>query len=275
MDKTTLLGLIFGTACIIVPMFLGGKPSAYWDLKSILITIGGAVSSTLTSYRPAEAIQILKVTAKAFRDKGIELEKTVKTLVDLSHKARREGLLSLEAEMENINDEFMRQSIQLVVDGVEPDVIIETMDLELESIEARHKRGQGMYKTLGAMFPAWGMIGTLVGLVVMLKSLDDPDSLGPAMSTALITTFYGSVLANLIALPIANKLAIKSEEELHEKRLIVEGILSIQAGENPRIMEQKLKTFLSPEQKRRYAELTQEYDGREEKTQPNFSSTVG
>ena len=275
MDKTTLLGLIFGTACIIVPMFLGGKPSAYWDLKSILITIGGAVSSTLTSYRPAEASQILKVTAKAFRDKGIELEKTVKTLVDLSHKARREGLLSLEAEMENINDEFMRQSIQLVVDGVEPDVIIETMDLELESIEARHKRGQGMYKTLGAMFPAWGMIGTLVGLVVMLKSLDDPDSLGPAMSTALITTFYGSVLANLIALPIANKLAIKSEEELHEKRLIVEGILSIQAGENPRIMEQKLKTFLSPEQKRRYAELTQEYDGREEKTQPNFSSTVG
>ena len=132
-----------------------------------------------------------------------------------------------------------------------------------------------MFKTLGAQFPAWGMIGTLIGLIIMLGSLDDPDSLGPAMATALITTFYGSVLANMVALPIANKLAIKSEEELHEKRLIVEGILSIQAGENPRIMEQKLKTFLSPEQKRRYDKLSKDQDVREERTEPNYSSTMG
>jgi len=275
MDKTTLLGLTLGIVFILIPLLSGDDPTRFLDLSSVFITIGGAVSATLTSYGLSEALQILKITAKAFRDKGVELERTVKLLVDLSQKARREGLLSLEAEMENIDDEFVKQSIQLVVDGVEPDVIIDTMDLELQSIEARHKRGQGMFKTLGAQFPAWGMIGTLIGLIIMLGSLDDPDSLGPAMAVALITTFYGSVLANMVALPIANKLAIKSEEELHEKRLIVEGILSIQAGENPRIMEQKLKTFLSPEQKRRYDELSRDQDVREERTEANYSSMMG
>lgn len=254
MDIATFIGIVLGVACTVISILLGGSLSAFYDVPSIFIVLGGGIASTLISYRIGEIAKILKVVGKAFLGKQMLPDETIRLLVDLSQKARREGLLALESEQDNLDDDYIKQSLQLIVDGVEPDTIRESMDLELQNLESRHAKGQGLFKTMGALFPAWGMIGTLIGLINLLKQLDDPSKIGPAMAVALITTFYGSVLANFVCNPIANKLAIKSKEEIQQKEMIIEGILSIQAGENPRIMEHKLKTFLSPEQKRRYDE---------------------
>lgn len=252
MDIATAGGLIWGVLCVVVSILLGGSLLAFVDLPSVFITIGGGIASTIISYRVKELGKVLKVVMKAFFSKTEAPEDVIRLLVGFSQKARREGLLALESEQENIDDEFIKLSLQLIVDGVEPDTIRESMDLELANLEARHATGQGIFKTMAALFPAWGMIGTLIGLINLLRQLDDPSKVGPSMAVALITTFYGSIMANLICTPIANKLAIKSQEEIKLKEMIIEGILSIQAGENPRIMEHKLKTFLSPEQKHKY-----------------------
>ncbi|MCX7710675.1 MAG: motility protein A [Clostridia bacterium] len=253
MDKATLIGIISGIAMIIIPVIMGGGPMAFFDLMSIFIVLGGGMAATLISYKLSEVTNIMKITAKAFKASETNPEDLIRLLVDLSQMARREGLLALEAQQEKISDEFIKQSLMLVVDGMEAEVVKETMEMELDSISARHTTGQALFKTMASLFPAWGMIGTLIGLVQLLKSLSDPSKIGPAMAVALITTFYGSVLANLVCTPIANKLAIKSKEEILQKQLILAGVLSIQAGESPKILEQKLKTFLSPEQKQKYA----------------------
>lgn len=252
MDIATLIGMIVGIVCILVTIILEGNVLVYWSLTSIFVVVGGGMASILVSYRIGEIAKMMKVVIKAFIGKELRPQDTIKLLVNLSLKARKEGLLSLESDQEEIDDDFLKQSLQLVVDGVEPDVIVESMDLEIQNMQMRHSKGSGIFKTLGALFPAWGMIGTLIGLINLLQSLDDPSAIGPAMALALITTFYGSVLANFICNPIAAKLELKSREEIQEKRMIIEGILSIQSGENPRILEHKLKTFLSPQQKEDY-----------------------
>jgi chemotaxis protein MotA len=252
MDIATFLGIIFGIVCIIYTIIAGASPLAFFDLRSVLIVLGGGIGSTLISYRAGEILKILNVVKHAFCGKQFSHSSLIRMLVELSQKARREGLLSLESEQEQIEDNFIKQSLQLIVDGVEPDTIRESLGLELENLKIRHNRGQSLFRTMGALFPAWGMIGTLMGLISLLKNLHEPSTIGPSMALALVTTFYGSVLSNFICIPIANKLKIKSQEEIQQKEMIIEGILSIQAGENPRIMEHKLKTFLSPSQKQQY-----------------------
>lgn len=254
MDIITIGGLIFGTACVIVSIMLDGELTSFWNVPSIFITVGGVVASLLISCRKDEAGKIIKVAAKAFSDEKERVETTVALMLELSQKARRDGLLSLEAEQEKIGDGFVKKFLQLIIDGVEPDVIRESMSLELDSIAFRHARGQGLFKTMAALFPAWGMIGTLIGLINLLKQLSDPSQIGPSMAIALITTFYGSIMANFICTPIVYKLAAKSKEEIRLKELVIEGILSIQAGENTRIMEHKLLSFLSPDQRKTYTE---------------------
>lgn len=258
MDIATFIGFAAGIACIVISILLNGTLRSFYDIPSIFITIGGGIASVLVSYRIEEIAKIMKLVAKAFSSKQPSPAETIKLLVSLSQKARREGLLALESEQENIEDEYIRESLQLIIDGVEPDTVRESMDLELENLEARHLKGQSLFKTMGSLFPAWGMIGTLIGLINLLKHLDEPSMIGPSMAVALVTTFYGSVMANLVCNPIATKLALKSKEEIRLKEMIIEGILSIQAGENPRIMEHKLKTFLSPEQKREYEMMESE-----------------
>lgn len=272
MDIATLAGIFLGIVCIVVSILLDGSLSAFYNLPSIFITLGGGIASTMICYRFDEMSKIMKVVAKAFFTKQSSPEETIKLLVELSQKARREGLLALESEQENLEDEYIKQSLQLIVDGVEPDTVRESMELELANLEERHAKGQGMFKTMAALFPAWGMIGTLIGLINLLGRLDDPSAVGPAMAVALITTFYGSVLANFVCNPIATKLGIKSREEIQQKEMIIEGILSIQAGENPRIMEHKLKTFLSPEQKKKYNELNKE--NAQEKREAGFENAA-
>jgi chemotaxis protein MotA len=258
MDIATIGGLIVGFLAIVISIALDKGLLGvleYVNMPSIFITIGGGMAASLMSYKLSDFIRIMKISSNIFSVKEESKEDTIRMLVDLSNKARREGLLALEAEQDKISDEFVKQSLQLVVDGVEPDTIRESMELELSNLESRHSLGRAIFKTMAAQFPAWGMIGTLIGLINLLGALDDPSAVGPAMSVALITTFYGSVLANFVCNPIADKLGMKSKNEIQLKEMIIEGILSIQAGENPRIMEHKLKTFLSPEQKAKYDEM--------------------
>jgi chemotaxis protein MotA len=252
MDIATILGIAIGVISIGWTILSGNDPIAYYDLTSIAVVLGGGIASVLISYRMSEVINVLKVVAHAFTSKRTSNEDIIRLLVRLSQKARREGLLALESEQEEIDDPFIKQSLQLIVDGVEPEMIRDCMGLELTTLQSRHERGQGLFKTAAALFPAWGMIGTLMGLINLLKGLTDAANIGPAMALALVTTFYGAILAYFICQPIANKLKVKSQEEILQKEMIIEGILSIQAGENPRLMEYKLKTFLSPKQKKHY-----------------------
>jgi len=261
MDIATIFGLVFGVFCVLWSILINGSLVPFWDFASVVVVIGGGISACFISYKITEIKPVLKVVVKVFIGKQTSPIELIRKLVELSMKARRDGLLSLEAEQEHINDEFLKTSLQLVVDGVEPDIIIDSMDLEIENMKARHDKGAGIFKTLAAQFPAWGMIGTLIGLIQLLLVLDDPSKIGPAMSVALVTTFYGCVLSNLICNPIANKLTIKSKEEIQLKKMIIEGVLSIQAGENPKILEHKLKTFLSPKQKLEYEKVVAEANG--------------
>lgn len=247
MDIATLIGLIAGVICLIISISLGGSLIAFIDIPSIFIVIGGGICSALISYRIKEIAILIKVAVKTFKSTSRPPFQVIRELVDLSNLARREGLLALEGSLEKIEDAFLQNALQLVIDGTEADTVRESLDMELTSMQLRHTKGQGLFKTFATMFPAWGMIGTLIGLINLLKALDDPSKIGPSMAVALITTFYGSLLANFICTPIAAKLATSSKEEIQLKLLTIEGVLSIQSGENPKIMEHKLKTFLSPQ----------------------------
>jgi len=252
MDLATIIGFVAGIAVLVYGMASGGDMGAFIDIPSVVMTIGGGVVSTIMSISLEEFMNQIKTIPKVITGNITPPYDVIRGLVDLSQKARREGLLALESAGETLQDDFMKKAMELVVDGVEADIIRESLELELDNMAIRHKASIGVFKTMAAFYPAWGMIGTLVGLVILLGSLDDPAKIGPAMAVALITTFYGSVMANFICLPIANKLSAKSTEEIRIKEMMIEGILGIQAGVNPRIMEHKLKTFLSPTQKKHY-----------------------
>lgn len=174
------------------------------------------------------------------------MSESIKKIIELSNTARKEGLLQLEEAASELDDEFMKKGILLIVDGTDPDLVRSIMETELVSIEGRHKKVIKVWEDIGSMGPAWGMIGTLVGLVNMLQNMSDPSSIGPAMSVALLTTLYGSMIANWICAPVASKLKVNNEAEIMMKEIMIEGLLSIQAGENPRVIEEKLKSFLAP-----------------------------
>lgn len=223
---------------------------AFWDFPSILITYGGTVASMFIQF-PMESIkEIPKIVRKVFTAKKQEPAQVIAMMVGFAQKARREGLLALEDEAQGLNDEFLKKGIQLVVDGTDPQLVRNILEVELTFLEERHSSGAGILTFWAATAPGFGMIGTLIGLIQMLGNLNDPSSLGPGMATALITTFYGSMAANWICNPMAQKLKARSSEEILLKEVMIEGILSIQAGENPRIVEEKLKAFLSPGERR-------------------------
>jgi chemotaxis protein MotA len=213
-----------------------------------LITFGGAFSVLLaTAPSLKEYVKNLKSISLIMKPVKSNEEEVIKQIIDLSNVARKEGLLALEeAANSSIEDEFMKKGILLIVDGTDPEFVRRILETELECIEDRHKSTIGFWENLASMGPAWGMIGTLIGLVLMLKDLQDISSVGPNMAVALITTFYGSLLANWICLPIAAKLKEKNSAEIMIKTIVVEGLLSIQAGENPRVIEEKLKSFIDP-----------------------------
>src|SRR5690554_5227570 len=246
MDLSTIIGMIAGFLLLGIGMASGSTISIFWNLPSITITLGGSLAAMMIHFPLRQFVKAWKGVRWAFFDRTYSPQEIINSLVGYAEKARREGLLALEDDVSD-EDEFLKKGIQLVVDGTDPELVKSIMDIEISFLENRHKSNKMFFESWGSLAPAFGMTGTLIGLIQMLRGLgEDIDALGPGMAVALITTLYGVILANLIFIPIAGKLKIRSEEEIIIRRVMVEGILSIQAGENPRIVEEKLKSFLSP-----------------------------
>lgn len=252
MDISSVVGLLLGIVFIIGGIVTSGKLDSFGHLPSVIIVLGGTIASTLASFPIENFLNTGKVIKKAFFYKETSPDEVIGEIINLANVARKEGLLSLEEYAENLDDEFLQKGIMLIVDGTDPDLVRNIMETELVFLEERHLEGQSIFQTMGTYAPAFGMIGTLIGLINMLRYLDDPSAIGPNMSVALVTTFYGSALANVVFLPLAQKLKIRSNSEILVKELMVEGLLSIQAGENPRIIEEKLKTFVPPNMRKNY-----------------------
>lgn len=247
MDISTLAGLIVGTILMIVSIMLSGRLLLFINLASVMIVFGGTITSLLVAYPLPQFLTSLKTIKYAFKKVEVDPKGVIVQINELALIARKEGLLALEEMASSLEDNFLKKGILLIVDGTDPELVRNILETELTFIESRHKENQKFWEKLAEVSPAWGMIGTLIGLIAMLDSLTDPTVIGPKMAVALITTLYGTVLANFIATPIANKLKVKSNEEILVKEVMIEGLLSIQAGENPRVIEEKLKAFLSPE----------------------------
>lgn len=219
------------------------------DPASMLITFGGSIFCTMMSVSMSDFFAGLKSFTLIFKPVTVDIPGMITKIIDLSNVARKEGLLSLEEAAGELEDQFMKKGILLIVDGTDPELVRSILETELDSIEDRHKSKIGFWETCASMGPAWGMIGTLIGLVIMLQHMSDPSTLGPSMAVALITTFYGSMLANWVCTPVANKLKANNAIEIQAKAIMIEGLLSIQAGENPRVIEEKLKSFLAPKER--------------------------
>jgi chemotaxis protein MotA len=245
-DIASVLGLILGTFLVLMAIFMGGDFVAYMDTPSVLIVLGGATCSTLASYPLAKFCRIHKVAARALFDKSTEPEEVIRQLVELAEVARRDGILALEGMITEMQDDFLVRGIQMAVDGTDPEVIQTVMETELQNLLERHEAGKGMLDAMARFAPAFGMIGTLIGLVAMLQNMDDPSMIGAGMATALLTTLYGALLANVVFIPMADKLARRTIEETLTKTIVIHGVMSIQSGDNPRTVEAKLATFLPP-----------------------------
>lgn len=246
MDIASVVGLVAGLFFIIVSILMGGNLLLFIDYPSMMIVVGGTVSATLINYPLKEVLGVIRVAKNAFLHKEETPMSIIKTLVSFAETARREGILSLEQQAATLDDAFLKTGITLAVDGTEPEHIRDIMTTEINYIAERHKTGASIMEAMATYAPAFGMIGTLIGLIGMLAQMNDPSSIGGNMAIALITTLYGAFIANLICLPIAGKLKHFSASEILIKELCIEGIMSIQSGDNPRIVEDKLKAFVAP-----------------------------
>lgn len=256
-DILTVIGIVIGLSVILLAVFSNSGPSGlvfFIQIASILIVFGGTLAAVAINFTLSELKLLPKVIMESFRHETQNLNDLIDTFVELSGKARREGLLALEAGLDEVQDPFIKKGVLLAVDGIEPEIIKDIMMAEVVAMEERHRKGRAIIVKMGEYAPAWGMIGTLIGLVLMLQNLSDPSTLGPAMAVALLTTLYGTVLANLIFIPMAAKLENKTEEEVFVKQIIVEGVIGVQSGQNPKILEEKLSAFVPKSGKKKVEE---------------------
>ncbi len=254
MDIATLGGIIVGFGMVIFGIIVGGgQLGSFIDPASILITIGGSLCTVLSSNKMKEFLNGFKSIKLPFKNKVSDPAEVIKSIINLSNVGRKEGLLALEEAANDIDDDFLKKGIMLIVDGTDPDLVRGILDTDLSCLEERHKKVVGFWELWGEQGPAWGMIGTLIGLINMLRDMSDPSSIGPSMALALLTTLYGSLIANWLCAPMANKLKVNNDMEVVMKEITIEGLLSIQAGENPRVIEEKLKSFLSPAARNAYS----------------------
>ncbi|RME38089.1 MAG: motility protein A [Planctomycetota bacterium] len=244
MDIATVIGLVTGTGLVLWAILGKSDLGAFIDGGSVAIVVGGSISAALISFPIGHMLGVAKVVKNCFFRKARNPAELITELVKYAEIARRDGILALENVTDQIQDPFLVSGIQMAVDGTDPELIQAIMTSDMEATEARHAEGKALFDNIGKFAPAFGMIGTLVGLVIMLQNMNDPSKIGPAMAVALLTTLYGSLMANLVALPMAEKLGLRSREELLLKQIIIKGVMAIQAGDNPRIVEQKLRTFL-------------------------------
>ena len=257
MDLASIIGIVLGAVMVVFGILWGNGVSAlqnFVDVPSIIITLGGSLAGLIASNTLKDFLNNFKGVGLAFKDPKYDNGSTIAKIIELSNVARKEGLLALEEVAQNLDDEFMKKGILLIVDGTEPELVRGILETELMNMDERHRSVAGFFETWAALGPAWGMIGTLLGLINMLKNLSDPDSIGPNMSVALVTTLYGSIIANWLCAPIVAKLSLQNETEIKLKEVMIEGILSIQAGENPRVIEEKLKSFLAPKDRQEFEE---------------------
>lgn len=253
MDIATPAGMLIGAVLLIVSIILGGGMSGiigFINIPSVMIVIGGTISATLVRYPLQVVTGLVGLSMKTIFIKLSSPQAEMQRLIEYAKLARREGLLALESKVVDIKDAFLSKSIQLLVDGTDADGLRAILEKEIDNVRGRHTKGKGVLESMGVVAPAFGMIGTLIGLVLMLRELDDPSKIGVGMATALLTTLYGVIVANLILLPMSGKLDIRSKEEILLKELVVEGVVAIQSGDNPSIVEEKLKGFLSPSQRK-------------------------
>jgi chemotaxis protein MotA len=244
MDLATIIGLVVAVALVLGAILVGESPVMFLNVPSILIVVGGTLGATLVRNPLATVLGTFKVVTKAFMTKVPSPNVMIEQIVVMSKKARKESLLSLEKV--EISDPFLDKGIHLCVDGLEPAQIRAILETEILSTAARHKRGKEVLEGIGAAAPAFGMLGTLIGLVQMLMALDDPDAIGPAMAVALLTTMYGAFIANVFALPLADKLKVRSGEEVLNMNVCMEGVIGIVQGEHPASIDEKLKAFIPP-----------------------------
>ncbi|MBN1413155.1 MAG: motility protein A [Spirochaetales bacterium] len=250
LDIGSVLGALFGAACVVIGIVVNGADvTVYMNLSSVFITIGGSFGAMMITHPLNHILNIPRFLGIIFFVPKFEEERIITQLVAFSEKARRDGILALEDDLESIEDDFLRQGIQLVVDGTDPEIIKTVLFTELNKIEERHEKGSSLFDDWGKTAPAFGMIGTLMGLVAMLVRLEDKSAIGSGMAQALLTTLYGAVLAYLFLLPFRRRLEERNKEETLVKEIMIEGVLAIQSGDNPRILEEKLLAFLPPERR--------------------------
>ena len=258
MDPITLVGLVLGLGAIMLSMVMeGGNPSVLVTHPApIILVLGGSIGATMVGYTLKDMAGIAKVTLKAFlpgppHDRGGAIDQ----MVQFADRARRDGLLALEEDAKNIDDDFLQKGVQMAIDGTDPETVREVLETEIATLRERHKTGAAFYTHLGGFAPTIGIIGTVLGLIHALENLDDPSSIGPLIGAAFLATLWGVMSANCIFLPIANKLKRVSAEEIAYKELVLEGILSIQAGANPRTVAEKLKSYLPPSEREDVGEV--------------------
>ncbi len=250
MDLATVIGILLSFGLVISAIMTGGSILIFVSIPSALIVLGGTLGATLVNYPLGHVLGVIGLVKNTFFSTLENPSDIIKKFMDYANRARREGILSLEPVIKELEDLYMKKGLQLTVDGLEPQVIQEIMETEVSYLEQRHETGAAIMATLGEFAPAMGMIGTVIGLVQMLRTMSDPSSIGPAMAVALITTFYGAVLANLVFNPMSGKLKTRSRQEVLLKEMVLEGILSISKGENPRIIEEKLNSYLPPKDRK-------------------------
>jgi chemotaxis protein MotA len=243
-DTATLIGVLSGTVLIALAVVLGGNFLIFVDASAALITVGGTIATLFIRYPMVDVFSTVSVVKQAFFVKLKDQGEVITQFIQLSQISRKEGLLALERV--EFDDPFLAKGIAYCVDGAETRQIEAILMKDIQYTKARHEAGQAILRAIATSAPAFGMIGTLIGLVQMLTGMDDPKSIGPGMAVALLTTLYGAVIANLFALPLADKLAYRSTEEIDLKLLMLEGILGLKRGENPRMLEETLHTFLAP-----------------------------
>jgi chemotaxis protein MotA len=248
MDIASLIGILLGVSLLVIAVMIapGASFGAFVDYPSMMVVGGGSLAAVMICFPLKSFLNTIRVTKNVFFNKQEDLGELIEQLVSLAETARRDGLLALEGRLEEISNPFIVLGIQMAADGTRPEVIEDVMRTEMDAVATRHRNGRSVVDQMGRFAPAFGMIGTLIGLVIMLGNMDDPKAIGPGMAVALITTLYGAVCANIVFLPFAEKLGFINKHELLAMEIIIRGVLGIQSGDNPRVVEQKLSTFVPP-----------------------------
>ncbi len=246
MDLGTVIGIVLILALFIISMIMGVGVGAYIDIPSVMIVVGGSIGALMVSFKPAQMKAFTKIFMKAVKPGEEDVAELIKKLVEFATKARKDGILALEGDVNSEENEFLKKGLSMAIDGSDPDTIRELLEIEMEQTSTRHKIHGSIFNQWAGLAGAMGMVGTLIGLVAMLLNMADPSAIGPSMAVALLTTMYGAIIGNVFGTPIYNILSIRNDEETLVKEMILAGIMSIQSGDAPRALEAKLLSYLAP-----------------------------